>query len=345
MNILTIGPLWRGSNAGGLFKAFSRLGVRIEVIDEFYYISLRSKNKFLKVFERLLRNFQCKEFNNTIIDNVIKFKPDVLFVYKGAFVFPETLREAKRRGCKLVLFYPDVSMTAHGSNIPSSIPLYNKIFTTKTFGIQDLKQKFQVNNASFIPHGFDPEIHRKLIIHQSDIDRVGCDVSFIGTWSPKKEKFLCVIKENCPEINLKIWGEKWNNIQNSILKSSIQNSVVAGDLYAVAIQCSKINLGILSERIEGASNGDLITSRTFHIPACSGFMLHEKNEESVQYFIENKEAVFFENETDLISKIKYYLIHEQERNVIKEEGYKRAISEHALDNRVKQILEKINELI
>ncbi len=41
--ILCVGPQWRGSNAGGLFKALSRQGHLIEIIDEFYEIPLKAR--------------------------------------------------------------------------------------------------------------------------------------------------------------------------------------------------------------------------------------------------------------------------------------------------------------
>ena len=150
MKICAVGPLWRGSNAGGLFRAMGRQGCLLEVVDEFYFISLQTKKKSTKIIERIIRPIQINEYNNAIKQKIQVFKPDILFVYKGAFVYPETLVFAKKHKCKLVLFYPDVSMTNHGKNIPRSIPLYDLIFTTKTFGITDMQKMYGVTNAQFI---------------------------------------------------------------------------------------------------------------------------------------------------------------------------------------------------
>ncbi len=335
MRILAIGPLWRGSNAGGLFRALSRQGCLLEVVDEFYFISLQTRTKTTKVFERLLRPLQTDEFNAAIKKKIAIFKPDIFFVYKGAFVLTETLEFARQHGCKLALFYPDVSMTAHGTNIPKAIPLYDLIFTTKTFGITDMKAKYGVKNAQFIPHGFDPEIHRKLPISDADKNSFDCDVSFIGTWSPKKEQWLATLKRACPDIALKIWGEQWFKSTTTEIKPCIQHTAVLGDLYAIAIQCSKINLGILSEQVSGSSSGDLITSRTFHIPGSSGFLLHERNEESVLYFKENEEAGFFGDANEMAKQVSYFLANEPLRLQIQEAGYKRALREYSLDERAK----------
>lgn len=344
MRILAVGPLWRGSNAGGLFRALSRKGCLIEVLDEFYFISLQTKTKLTKIFERAIRPLQQTEFNNAIKEKIKIFKPDIVLVYKGAFVFPTTLQFAKQNNCKIVLFYPDVSMAAHGANIPASIPLYDLIFTTKTFGITDMEKIYGVKNTIFIPHGFDPEIHRMLEIGDQEKSSFGCDVSFIGIWSPKKEKWLSYLKEKMPDIDLKIWGGQWNKASSHFLKSSIQGAPVVGDLYAIAIQCSKINLAILSEKVAGASSGDLITSRTFHIPGASGFMLHERNEESVLYFTENEEAGFFDGEEEMVTKVKEFLNDENRREKIRLVGHRRALAQHSLDARAGIIINHLNSL-
>lgn len=343
MKILAVGPLWRGSNAGGLFRALSRQGCLVEVVDEFYHISLQTRNKLTKIAERLIRPRQAEEYNNAIKNKIKLFKPHVVLVYKGTFVHPATLNFAKEHKCRLVLFYPDVSTTAHGPNIPKCIPLYDLIFTTKTFGITDMKEQYGVTNTVFIQHGFDPEIHRKLPVSAEDRQQFGCDASFIGTWSPKKEHWLAYLMEHCPDINLKIWGEQWSKAAAPVIKDCIQNTAVLGDLYAVAIQCSKINLGILSEQRVGSSSGDLITSRTFHIPGAAGFMLHERNEESVIYFEENIEAGFFSGTEELVAKVRYYLQHEDLRLKIQEAGYERAWAQYSLDERAKTVLNHLHK--
>lgn len=344
MRVLAIGPLWRGSNAGGLFRALSRNGCLIEVVDEFYYVSLQTKRRLTKVLERAIRPLQEDEFNKAITNRIDTFRPDILFVYKGVFVRPATLKYARERNCKLVLFYPDVSMTVHGANIPACIPMYDLVFTTKTFGIADMRETYGVKNTVFMPHGFDPDIHRPLTIGDEEMKIFGCDASFIGTWSPKKEQWLAHLKETIPSLDLKIWGDQWNKTTAESIKTSIQGKPVVGDLYALAIQCSTINLGILSEQVSGASSGDLITSRTFHIPGASGFMLHERNEESLLYYTENEEAAFFDGPQELAEKVKCFLKNDAGRERIRIAGHRRAIAEHSLDARAKVIINRLQSV-
>jgi hypothetical protein len=343
MRILCIGPLWRGSNAGGLFKAFSRKGCLIDIVDEFYHMSMNGQDTAAKALYKLIRPFQAKQYNKDIIDRINIFKPQIFFVFKGTFVFAETLAYAKKMGCKLALFYPDVSMTAHGAYLSKAIPQYDIIFTTKSFGEKDLQAQFGISKSYFVPHGFDPEIHRKINIAEEERNIFSCDTSFIGTWSPKKEMYLSTLVEKLPGINLKIWGTQWEKASNKQLTQALQNQPIFGDMYAMAIQCSKINLGILSEQVRGASSGDLITSRTFHITGAGGFLLHEQNEESVLYYQEGVEAAFFADAGEMADKVAYYLANDDLRVSIADNGYKKANLLYSLDNRAEYILDIIKK--
>ncbi len=345
MKVLCVGPMWRGSNAGGLFRAMNRQGCYIDVVDEFYYISLKTQTKKNKILERFIRPLQIDEFNKAIKAKIEVFKPDVLFIYKGAFVQPQTIDFGVQHNAVPVLFFPDVSLTNHGTNIPACLPKYERIFTTKTFGITDLETMFNVKTARFIPHGYDPDIHRKLNVTEEDRSIYGCEVSFIGAWSLKKEQWLSYLKAQLPNVHLRIWGGMWHRSNSANLKDSIMGRIIEGDLYSLAIQCSTVNLGILSEVVQGASSGDKITSRTFHIPGANGFMLHERNEESVQYFVEDVECGFFDGEKELVEKVSFYLAHPEKREAIKNAGHERTCKENSLDARALVVMADMRQLI
>lgn len=337
MKILCVGPLWRGSNAGGIFKALGRQGALIEIVDEYYHIPLNARSLHTKLIAKGFRNLFLKDFNQEILNSAAKFEPDLVLVYKGAFVLPETLILLKNKNIPLYNFYPDVSFHTHGKLLVKTLGLFDKIFTTKTFGIKDLNEQLNIKNAVFIPHGFDPEIHRPIEEDHIPKDYI-CDLSFIGTYSPKKERILSQIVQHDPALKVLIWGDQWEKAKEKSLQKAIRYKSILGDLYAAGISASKINLAILSEKVIGSSSGDLITSRTFHIPATGGFMLHERNEQSIKYFQESAEAAFFTEISELNEKIRYYLREEIERNKIAKAGMLRAQKDHSLDERAKQLL-------
>src|SRR5262245_66289182 len=112
--------------------------------------------------------------------------------------------------------------------------------------------------------------------------------------------------ERCPGLPLKVWGMGWVS-RSEVLAPASQGRGVLGLEYTKALSASKVNLGILSERRPGASSGDQITSRTFHIPATGSFMLHERTDEFLEYFKEGTECACFADADELAEKVAYYL--------------------------------------
>ena len=193
LKILCLGPQWRGSNAGGLFNALSRKGHVISVIDEFYEIPLNSFQLSSRVISRISRNTYIKSYNRKILNTSQEFEPDVILVYKGAFVLPDTLNKLKEQRKSLVNFYPDVSFHTHGDLLKRTLPLYDLIFTTKTFGIHDMKEQLGMTSSYFIPHGFDPLVHRTIDCHPLPEQYIS-EGSVIGGHSIKKENILLVLE-------------------------------------------------------------------------------------------------------------------------------------------------------
>lgn len=74
-------------------------------------------------------------------------------------------------------------------------------------------------------------------------------------------------------------------------------------------------------------------------------MLHEYTDEVAKYFEDGKECVFYSDSDDLVTKIKYYLEHPKEREMIAKAGHKRCLSSgYSMDDRVETVLAKYAEL-
>ena len=344
LRILMVCDLWQGSDSYALARAFRRGGHSVTIVSDSTYYGRDWRHPLLRGARRLLRPLIARDFNAALSRNATALQPHLLFVCKGLLVEPEAIEAAQRAGALAALWWPDVSFFAHGPSIPRAVPRYDWIFTTKTFGLADLKSKFGMTRASFLPHAYHPEVHRKFRCDPSDQQRYGCDVSFIGTWSPKKQALLEALVVRRPKIRLRIWGMQWERAGAGLARW-VEAREVLGAEYAKAIRLSKVNLGILSEMRKGASSGDLITARTFHIPACGGFMLHERTAEVAQFFTEGAECGMFAGAEEMVEKVGYYIDHAQEREATAEAGHLRCLkSGNSVDDRARAVMSKVAEL-
>lgn len=343
LRILALSAQSQGANDYALVRAFRRAGHSVQVVPSENYIP-RWDGKRLRLLRRLLQPMLVTEYNRRVLHVAMHLRPDLLFVFKGQYLTMETLEMLRGIGTIAIQFFPDTGFADHGPYLPKAIGCYDWVFTTKPTGVSDLKIKYGIDAASFIPHAFDPETHAPVLMSSLDRSIYQCDVSFIGNTSQKKRDILEFVRQELPDIRFKIWGPaEWR--QYPFLKESYQGSEVWGREYAKAILGSKINLGLLFEGGPSAPAGDLITSRTFHIPAVGGFMLHERTDEATHYFADGKESAYYSDPVDLVKKIRYYLENSSERQAISEAGRERCLSSpYSTDDRVKELLAKYYEL-
>jgi len=338
--ILCIGEMWLGSNARASIMAFHRLGHSTQVIDEYVYHPAPWRSFSMRVIRKILRPLLVRELYREAKRLTNVFRPDAVFVFKGNAVHPDVLRFFNARGIPVVNYYPDVSFLTHGPYIPRTLPLYDHIFTTKSWGMRDMKSQLGIKSISFLEHGYDPDLDGGFEMTKQDRARYNCDVVFIGTWSPKKEILLAHLKHSLPGINLRIWGIYWEKSTSPVLTTSIVGDEILGYEYTKALMSASICLGFLSEARKGASSGDLITSRTFNIPACGAFMLHERNEESIRYFKEDEEAAFFDSPEELVQRVEFYLPKTERRKEIAVNGQRRCVeSGYSIDDRMKHVIQ------
>lgn len=337
MRILFLGENWYGSCSRACCYALRRLGHSVLDIDsQTFFPQVRKIHNRLLL--RLWQGQLVREYNAAVLDSAGRFQPDALLAFKGNFLQAATLRQIKDRGISLYNYYPDTSAFAHGRWLEESLPEYDCIFSTKQSLEQDLRQRIAVKNVVFLPHGYDPDVHRT--VKSSDPAETGyvCDVGVIATHTAYKEQVLSELVSAFPQIDLRIWGNQWARCQSERLKPFIKGKPLLGISYAQAISSFRINLAVMSGKASGATKGDATTTRTYEIPACGGFMLHERSDELAKFFEEGKEVACFESSAEVAEKIHYYLRHEDERKAIAQAGYNRCVPAYSYDNRMSEIV-------
>jgi len=319
---------WLGSDPRALSQAFRQMGHTLIEIDAEDYVSWRWNGFVTRVFRRLFQKFLVADYNRAVLAIANSSEFDFILVFKGMYLQANTLRILRLVGKPIYNFYPDVSFVDHGSYIPAALCQYDCVFTTKSFhGVNEI-QDFKIKDLVHVRHGFDPEVHRPVNLSAAQVKRYGCDVSFIGCWSPEKEELISHIVTKRSNLKVVVYGVGWKYASENFKKILGENlrPGVFGDELAIVYNASKVNLGLLSKAASNASVSDQTTVRTFQIPASGSLMLHEDTVEVRSYFQPNKEVKLFGTKADLLNSLDEVLSDDVHREFIRLSGYERCMA-------------------
>lgn len=95
---------------------------------------------------------------------------------------------------------------------------------------------------------------------------------------------------------------------------------------------SRINLNISLRSIKSG-----IPLRAFDIMGSGGFLLSNYQADFLDDFIPEEDFVYYESKEDLLSKIDYYLAHDEERAAIAQNGHDKIANAHTFRHRVREM--------
>jgi hypothetical protein len=202
----------------------------------------------------------------------------------------------------------DVMSPRHRSrHMDRAFGLIDLWVTTKSFNARPEELPARgVRRVMFVDNAFDPAIHRPMEIDARTRAAFGAPVSFVGTFEAERARSLRHLAENGVEV--RVWGNGWNRMRYAHPLLRIEGRALYNDDYARVLSASDISLAFLRK-----ANRDLQTTRTAEIPACGAFMLHERTEEALRLFREDREAAYFSDDVELLAKVRRWLSDETGR--------------------------------
>lgn len=84
-----------------------------------------------------------------------------------------------------------------------------------------------------------------------------------------------------------------------------------------------------------------IKGRIFEVPGNGGFLLTQYADRLENFYELGKEVAVFEDQRELVEKIRYYRTHDTERETIRHAGYERTIRDHTFEKRFEVIFRTI----
>jgi spore maturation protein CgeB len=247
---------------------------------------------------------------------------DIVWLEKALTIGPDRVSELRRLcpRAKIIGFSPDDMCRRHNQSrqFVEALPHYDWFITTKAQTQSELV-RLGCRNVVVIGNGFDPEAFRPVSVPPGEIERLGGDIGFIGSYeSSRAEAMLELARAG---LSLRVWGNGWRALSRAHPKLRIENRALGFEDFAKACSAFKINLGFLRKL-----NDDRQTTRSVEIPACGGFMLAERTSEHLAMFEEGREAEFFEGTEELLAKCRQYLSDDTGRAAIARRGHERCLS-------------------
>lgn len=321
-----------------LWEVFEYFGFEIDFIDYRGSAIFDAKNpiqRAIHIMPSSIKNYLYNKANAEIDKNILrkayKFKPDYIFANKAKYIAIPILEEMKTIA-PTINWYSD--MMSNWTTIQKIINHYDYFFNYDRYVI-DLLQKQGHTNSYHLPWAG----HLKKDAKWLDKKDYKHDIVFIGSYDPKlfpRESSF----EGLRELGLKIWGNKnW-------LKTSFRDcyrGLITPNQNEVQKVYSNSKIGIYLDSLYNVP-GTGITLRPFEITAAGTMMIGQVyRKELSELFEADKEFVPFKNTNELKSKARYWLDHENERELIAKSGFERTLRDHTYIDRIKKVFEIVEK--
>ena len=322
---------WAGSSARSLVPGLRANGWLVAEIDDRNFLptpmSLSSR-----ISARLRGKGAIRRFQEEILRQCMQLDADVFLTVKGTLISSVLLQNLRRRGITTVNYYPDY----HFNDIAiGRMADYDLVATTKSFQVEPLAALIGRERVAMIHHGFSDELHR--VIPFAELE-AKVDLLYVGNANPTKAALMRTVAERLPDINLRVVGNRWESYaRGHRLQHSICEEAPTGDYYAAELSRAKIALAFHMGPDERTGLADLVSTRSFEIPACGAFMLHVDNDEVRSLYDVPSEIDTFTNIEDLVAKVHYWLAHPEERAAVAARGHARAVPAYSYTERGREL--------
>ena len=302
----------------------------------------KTQNKFL--FGPLVRRL-----NRDLLALVLSEKPDILFVYRGTHILPETLHQIQLegRGIRVIGYNNDDPFSPYyprwlWRHFLGCIKDYDLVLAYRLRNVLDF-QKEGARRVELFRSWYVAERNYPVVLNPHERDTYNADVVFIGHYEDDgRVKLLEEVVRQGWRLRLYGPGYDWDPViaDSPELRSQMPVRLVWGEEYNKALCGAKVALCFLSKL-----NRDTYTRRCFEIPATGTLMISERTDDLEQLFQSGEEADFFSSQDELIDKLRLYLGDDNLRRRVAEEGLRRVRNDgHDVVSRMRDLLGWVSSL-
>ncbi len=280
-------------------KHLKQLGYEVEIFaiqdrfQDYYQASLINKIIFRAGLSGIY-----KKLNEELLFRISVFKPDLVFVFKGMELFPQTVKKIRESICKIVNYNPDNPFLFSGrgsgnSNVTRSIAEYSAHFTYDRKIRETMLEKVSVP-CFMLPFGFElSETLYNSCIQQEEV--LSC--CFLGNPDKNRASFVEAIAERSP---IHVYGHGWADFTSH--KNVQVHSPVYGDDFWKTLYRYRVQLNIMRPHNPASHN-----MRSFEIAGVGGIGLYPDTIDHREYFSDKGIARLYRDAESCVEQVEQIL--------------------------------------
>lgn len=260
---------------------------------------------------------ESKRFRN-LVDKAHQCQPDILFVI-STFTYSPKVLDRLRRDCgvkKMIGWCVEGPTWLKDPNQEAA--LYDHYFCIHEHGIHH-------PSIQHLPAlGFDPDTYSHLPGTPKTHDLV-----FVGREKKRRVEWLSQLRD----CKLELFGPGW---QKTALSTNLVADFICGPELNQLYNASKIVLNVSAWANDTA---DCLNLRILDVPATGSLLLTDYAPGIDQYLIPGKEVVVVKTPGEMLEAARYYLAHEDERELIASAGLARVRQLETYPQKMRRLLE------
>ncbi|MBF0633852.1 MAG: glycosyltransferase [Nitrospinae bacterium] len=342
LKIMVVGPVYGGSvpTAVSCARALGQLGFDVDFVDntprypEMTSVELVTPNKsHTATLKKLFSDY----LGERIIARADHVRPDMILALAQAPMSPAVIERLKALDIPIIYwFVENHRATPYWKSLA---PYYDYFFAMQKGEFLDDLARAGAPYAAYLPQAADPAIHHPARVTETDMEKYGSPLSFMGAGYPNRRKFFAGLLD----LPLAVWGTEWD--LNTPLGQRVKNANrrMSPEEYVKIFLASGINLNLHSSLSHPGIDPmkDFVNPRTFEIAACGAFQLTDHRSELPEMFRIGEEIEVFQTVEELRDKIAYYLTRPGEREKIAHAGMRRVLREHTFVHRLADMMSAV----
>ena len=271
------------------------------------------------------------------------FRPDLMLALHGTVLPPEHIALARQHGAKTAVWFTD---DPYYSDWTAAIATrYDYVFTLEKTCVE-FYRGLGCRHVFHLPFSANPRhFHTKAVE-----PRFRSDICFLGSGYWNRIRLIDSLWPYLSTRRTVISGWWWERLQQyEQIKPYIRSDEWLSPADTAAYyNGAKIVINLHRDSADETMNhntykiaGVSVNPRTFEINACQTLQLVDYREDIAQHYTPGKEIVCFHTMEELREQLDYYLTHDQERETIAYNGFRRTMRAHTYRHRLSLLLDNV----